>query len=504
MKKVSLLIFSYLSVLLSSCTLRQSSLSYQEIKLSSSFIYSESGRLRFVPNSVDDILLTPFNTVINGVIYLPANTLNSDEVKSVQEEFQFLLQYYYALTDRHHEYFLDGQKINNLKVINDSYGTGQEIKVDDFLYQAIKCSFEFTINSSSLFNIFIGTLNDLYEENIEKAQTEEQSSLNKALTLANNVLFYDDISQEAVSIVTALPTTETDLTDLLIFNDENQTIKFNSLYKDGLKVDKLSISLSGMAKGLATEVLSDYFSQEIPNANIFIDSGSSSVKATGGRPDDRPWKIAYMNPLYGEAIDKSQFNRAEVAFDIRGTFTMSTSGYYQNYFYVYDGDDEYHRRSHIIDPHTGLSVNYIDQVTVFLDDAMLADMYTTALMNTSSVNEALDLFAKLNDIYDQDQAEIILCVKEKDDLFYTYHMSDLDRLSKHRLPITKLTDGSVYDGDYSTISSSLIDSSISVPKRDFNLIYYMSSGIKDKSSLITDETIVSSNKKRYAIIEEMV
>ena len=504
MKKVSFLVFSYLFTLISSCSFRSNLISYQEIKLSSSFIYSDSGRLQFQPDSLDDIIVTPFNTVINGTIYLPENTLDSEKVKEVQKEFQFLLQYYYALTDRHHEYYLDGVKINNLKTINDNYGTDANIKVDDFLYQAIKSSFEFTINSSGLFNIFIGTLNDLYELSIEKAQNGEQSSLNKALTLANDVLFYDDISSEAALIAKTLPTTKEEIENLLIFNDENQTIKFNKLTKDGILIDDLSISLSGMSKGLATEVISDYFSQKIPGANIIIDSGSSSVKATGSRPDGRAWKIAYMNPLYGEAINKSQFNRAEVAFDVPTGFTMSTSGYYQNYFYVYDGEDEFKRRSHIIDPRTGLSVNFMDQVTVFLNDAMLADMYTTALMNTSSLDEAINLFNDLNEKYNQEDAEIVFCIKEKNDRLYTYHMSDLDSLSGYGLPITKLTDGSVYEGDYSELSSSMIESSISVPKREFNFIYYMSSGVKDKSSLITDETIVSPDKKRYAVIEEII
>ena len=59
-------------------------------------------------------------------------------------------------------------------------------------------------------------------------------------------------------------------------------------------------------------------------------------------------------------------------------------------------------RHHILDPLTGYSNNTFASASVLLDDSGYADMYTTALMNASSISEAeqlrrqMDQYTNLN------------------------------------------------------------------------------------------------------------
>lgn len=501
MNKKNIFSFLFVTLLLNSCTFR-SGTSYQSVSLDTGLIYSTSGRVKLVLDGSGDVLVQPFNTFISATMYLEPDTLTDDEITALEDEFQFLFSYYYALTDRHHSYTLDDQNLNNIKTINDSYGTGEAVKVDSFLYQALKSSYQFSIDSGGLFNIFIGTLSDLYEEKIEEAQLEYQTSLDKALTLSNNILFGQSFESEASELASTIPNTAEELTDLLVFDDENQTVFFNAFYKDGEKVD-LAITLSGMSKGMATEYVSDYLEENYEDASILINSGSSSIKVIGRRPDDRDWKVTYMNPLYTEAISKSGFNSAEVYYEFSSSFAMSTSGYAENYFYTYNNDSTFERVGHIINPLTGLSESYFDQVSVFMDDSSLADMYTTALMNTSSLSQALELFDTLNSIYEI-EAEMTLCFKEDEDGHYSYSMSDLSPLSSYNLPIVTLSNQSRYEGDYSDIEPDDISSSITSAERDFKMIYLMTSDIYEQAGLIEDETFVSSSNVFYAEIQEII
>lgn len=502
MKKAAFLVSLISLMTASSCSLRNE-VDYQSVTLDSASIFAHSGRVQFVPDESLAPLLLPFNTVIQAQLYLPIDTLNQEEVEKLQEDFQFKLNYYYALTDRHHAYTLDGEEINNLKVINDSYGSGEAIKVDDVLYDALKESYEFTIASEGKFNIFIGSINAMYEDKLTQVNEDEgTTALNKALSLSSNLTFSDDIVgvQNKASM---LPNSANEFEGILTFDDANKAVTFNNYYKDGILVDDLSITLSGMSKGYATEVISDDIIAEYPNAALLFNSGSSSIKAIGKRPDQRDWHITYANPVYGEATNKADYNRAEVGFTYEGSFTLSTSASYENYFYVYQPDGSFQKRSHIIDSKTGLSASYFDQVSVFVDDAGLADMYTTALMNTYSVSEAISLFGKLNQKYGFTDADIILCVKEDGDSKFTYSIDDISPLSSYKLPIVTLNDGTRYEGDYADVDANYINSAVSKCQHPFKMSYYMSSSIYDKSAIIEDETIVSADKTFYAELKEL-
>lgn len=447
---------------------------------------------------------TPFNTEITGNIYYKENQYTDSDISDISESFKYHLQYYHALVDRHYDYKLyssendkTGTKINNVKTINESYGTEKPVIVDEFLYDVLKASYEFTLNSDGKFNMFLGAINDIYESKLN-SNNSSFTALDYSLTLANDFTFASDFDEKEISqAVSFLPITKEELNGLLSFNDNDHSVTFHKLSKVTNDVYAPQISLGGNGKGYAIQRLSTDLSLEFPGISMLINAGHSSIKTVGTKPSSSPWKIKYTNPVYRERTGISSSSKLiseEVGIAVDGQFNLSTSAYYEQYFYVYQKDEDiYLRRSHIINPTTGYSESFFDQVSVLNDDAGLADMYTTALMNTTSVKEAYELFGKLNRIYQQDDSALILCYKSKKDDFdtlYQYKNSELSNLSSYQYPTLKRkSDGTIYSGDYTDLTSKDIynDYQInSLPNREFSETYYMTKNVYDKRIIIEE------------------
>lgn len=467
------------------------------------YIGTGTGHVRLVTNQGTS-LISPFNTSIYGAVYYSNGDYTEDQLTELDTLFRNRFAYYHALTDRHYYYRYfddvdakndDRSYITNVKVINDSYGKEEAIEVDEYLYDLLYTSYQFSLASEGKFNMFLGTLNDIYEEKISSVGVNE-SALNTALSYANHFYFSDDFNQEEIeSTLSLIPTTVEEIRNAISFDEEKKTVTLHTFTNDeGVTADKLEISLGGNGKGFATEKIADEIESMYPDISLLINSGTSSVKVVGERPDGVSWAIRLTNPLYQEFMyinqnDSNLYNPYEVAIQPSGSFNLSTSGYYEQYFYVYDeSQDTYLRRMHIIDPSTGYSASYFDQVSVFLDDCGLADMYTTALMNTTSVDEAYALYNALNETYNQEDSGLILCYKgvsSSDDSLYSYKHSQLSNLSSYNLPKTLLSDGTTYEGDYSDVSSSQFSSSLSSPSRSFKEYYAVSASIYSLVSLIS-------------------
>ena len=490
MKKQILILLSLLPTFISCCKKQNQ---YDIYSLSTEYFSSLKGKVRI--DDKNDPILSPFNTVITGKVLAISNTYSLDTYKEIQKEFNDDFSYYHALLDRHYDYkyFEDengkiGNEIINVKKINESYGTEKEIVCDEFLYDVLKESYNFTINSNLKFNMFLGTVNDIYEKKMSSI-LEKQTSLNRVMSITNKALFADDFDNlEIQNIVSTIPNTVEEVKNLLTFNDEKKTVIFHKLDK----AEKLEISLGGNGKGYATEKISKTLKEKYPEIALTINSGSSSIKTIGKRPDNKAWNISYTNPVYREALGvdsiTNPYNPCEVALKYTDEFNLSTSGYYEQYFYTYTYNIE--RRCHIIDSKTGFSHQFFDQVSVLISNAGLADMYTTALFNTDSVKECNELFNNLNSIYNQENACLIMCyksVKNNSNELYQYNINELKNSYEYNgkiYPEIKLGDGSIYQGDYNDIDIKDIndgtDVILSSVKRTFNETYVISENLKDK------------------------
>lgn len=438
----------------------------------------------------DDEIISPFNTSINTSLYHYVSDYSNDTLNSIRDEINFKLEYFHALSDRHYSYTLDGKDILNVKAINDSYGKNQPLVVDDFLYHLLKESYQFTLHSQGRYNMFLGSLNDIYEKKFAKLETQ-QSIKEKVFQDMANLHYASFSEEERKDIDEALkntPISQSELEQSLTFDDEKKSVTFHEITRDGIPLKNVKISLGGNAKGFATEKITNDLKKEYPGISLVMNSGTSSIKTIGTRPDKKDWILRYINPAYQEYLDSetNPYNDYEFTISYPGQFNLSTSGNYENYFYEIQGNKMI-KNSHILDATTGYSNNYFDQVSVFLNDAGLADMYTTALMNTSSIQEALLLFDSLNQIYQQNDAEMILSFKEYQDEYFSYSLDSYKPLSSFDLPIAVLKDGSEYANDYQSLNLSDIVSYKTNLVCPFKQVYCLTSELYQKASLITDK-----------------
>lgn len=341
-----------------------------------------------------------------------------DKEEDFIADFNFSFHYYHALFDRYHDYSLDSSQIVNVKKINESFGKGQTLTIDPILFEALKEGVEFTKATDGLFNIAIGGLSTLWADQIAKAQSSNKYS-DKSYELGR--LVYDDPIEETISRATVCVPSSDIIDDVIVLNEDNMTVTFNAFEGcDGI-TNKAEITLGALGKGMATEL----FAKQYKSLPLLINAGSSSVKTQNAKASGKAWNLQVANPLLYEKIsiigDASiaqnyfELNPSEVYISRKGNFNFSTSGYYNNYF-VSNTTNEL--RSHIVNPNTGYSVTTFDAVSVFTDEAGYGDMYSTALSNTNSIQEAEALLEKLNSKFNQHAVAYYIVREEGKEVFY--------------------------------------------------------------------------------------
>lgn len=412
MKKTGYLILVVAVILFSaSCS---SSDTYTKYTVSASQINNKDGTIH-ICDSLGNIIydsVYPFDTNMMMVYYQkdPA-----EQDLAFENDYSTQMAYYNAQFDRHRYYEQNKSLINNLKVLNDEYGTGESLVYPEELYGLLKKSINFSVISQGKFNIGVGNLSSLWDYYILGSIGAEVPKEYQADTAAQQRVVFHDPSDDELALALNMTPSVSELQSSLIFDDALRTIKFDSIsridnYAEthqeevsllktvGLDFSKPSLTLGGIGKGEATQLFADKY----PDKMYLINSGHSSVKCVKGKPDDEAWDLTVANPYYYEAMRagvdtiNDTMNSADLILSKKGGFDLSTSGYYENYFYAKQADGTYALRHHIIDPNTGYSHTYFASVSVLVEDSGIADMYTTALMNTDSISEAQSLLSLMN------------------------------------------------------------------------------------------------------------
>lgn len=301
-----------------------------------------------------------------GNMVLPLNTTirltMKDErlLEETMEELSDIIYEYHMLFDAYHDY----EYVTNLKTINDSYGTGQEVAINVELYNLIKEAIEYTKLSEGKFNLTIGSLYNVYEplfSNIPVVLEDPDISKAKAC-----VVNYEDI-------------------DEVIVLGEGQTIRFNEY--DGCE-EKVQISLGAISKGYITDKAIEY----LDSLDIYylLDVGSSNVY---GHSDDN----------FTVGI-RSMYDMNDYLFPVSlpSNTALSTSGDTNNYYLIENEDGTTTIRSHIIDAELGYSPNYYRNVTVITESNLSADLMSTVLFlceDEEAINKYLKIFS---DYFDED------------------------------------------------------------------------------------------------------
>lgn len=319
----------------------------QEVKKTT--VYADGFLLAYKEDDTT-ILTQPFGTYFSLTGYYKEKTEN------LKGLFNAEILRMHKLFDTNY-YYKDDQNniINNLKVVNDSYGTNNEIIIDDDLFNIIQEGIRFTIFSKGKFNVGVGSLVDLWDESIK----------------INGSSYKEDPSEESVAnALNCVPTYE-EIEQIIVLDKTNKSVKL--MPKSGCE-NKVLLTLGALGKSYAIEKISKM--EEFKEGPFIIDGGSSSIKAIGRKPEGEKWTILVKtSSMYEVSPNKSLF---QIAND--KTFSISTSSGDLNGYINSEGK----RRHHIIDATDGYPKDYYYSLTVSQEDAMYADIITTAIM---SMNE---------------------------------------------------------------------------------------------------------------------
>lgn len=132
--------------------------------------------------------------------------------------------------------------------------------------------------------------------------------------------------------------------------------------KRAIKTNGVWFDLGGMVKGYALERAYQIVKQADPNCTGFIEAGGD-IRIFGPKFGKDYWIIGIRNPRGNDSIDYIYLKNGAVA----------TSGDYERFFVV-DGK-RYH---HIFDSRTGYPANDAISATVISNDAIKADVFSTA------------------------------------------------------------------------------------------------------------------------------
>ena len=146
--------------------------------LSFSLISCETNKAELITHVVDgefinDEYVFPMNTVTQLRMYY------QDQFDEVVGGFDEIVRSLSKEVDRYHSY----EGINNLKTINDSCGSGQEIVVSNSLFDLIKEAIDLTLLTEGRFNLAIELKNTLgIDKAIELSGFTRKELENETLT----------------------------------------------------------------------------------------------------------------------------------------------------------------------------------------------------------------------------------------------------------------------------------------------------------------------------------
>jgi thiamine biosynthesis lipoprotein len=361
MKKISLLLFTSL-ILLSSC--QQSS---TPVAFNVSNVFNANNQP-----------VSPFNTSIALTMF------NNRDLNKVFPLFETEIHRLHRLFDSYNYYNVNGITLNNLSVINDSYGSNRAVIVEPDLIELIKQSVEMMKLTEGYFNPTLGVLIDLWSPLFVPFQQQ----------------LGQDPDPQIVTSALKCSATLDNIDQVIEIDEANLSVKFNRI--EGCE-GNAKLALGAIAKGYAMEraktIIGDY--------PYLIDGGRSSLITNGINPNPNRdnWNVVILTPYLGNNLAIAAVN---------GSNTFTTSGDYENAFIKDNLDGTFTTRHHILNPFTGYSENTYRSFTILSDkQAGLMDALGTALFNVSDLDVLKRIINRVENRFNLDahilfQKEVII------------------------------------------------------------------------------------------------
>ena len=346
----------------------------------SSSINSNSTDYEVIDKSVSNVTtkdgykVQPFNTIV------ALRTYCQKDSSEIYPTFNKEMQRLHILFDRYNDFVdSEGNNIVNLKTINESYGTGEKIVVDQDLIDLLNLSIELSELTEGYFNPTMGELIDTWNYRIEDGEKYTRYS---PYCFEDEDPTVEDISSSKSNMI---PYTE--LSKYLVINDEDNTVEFKK-YQDA---QKITLSLGAIAKGYAVEKTKAFV--ESFNVPALINGGSSSSYALGNNPNPNRdyWLIGIASPYKVAGSIK-----AIATLKIEGTYTLSVSGDYESCFKNKEGII----RHHILNPYSGYPEN--NYRVVSLKSTIRSDVLdglSTALFSITSLEKINEIVKNVEEKY---------------------------------------------------------------------------------------------------------
>lgn len=203
-----------------------------------------------------------------------SQSANSSAIKTIVDD---TLMSTHKLTDTTTSY----TGINNLKYINEH--PGEEIVLNEYLYNALKESYQYSVDTSGLYNVFAGETYDTWWQ-----------------FMYGNAISYDEVLAK-VEEINVCANKQLQATDALVFNDAKKSIIFNNL--DGCE-DKISLNLQGLRYSYAAEALKEAL--QAGNYTFgYIYSADGISLTLGDQPQSTTWTSNILDPGYSSDVDIS-------------------------------------------------------------------------------------------------------------------------------------------------------------------------------------------------------
>ena len=282
--------------------------------------------------------LNYFDTLISVTIYYD-NEQTETDITDTFKGVTDILEAYHNNSDKYNLY----EGVVNVKTINDSPTDTHTISTE--LYDLIDYSLSHQDEVDQLFNIALGPVLDEWHDYRESCDVNLKDV---NCTLPN----YDSL------VAANAFTRASDIT----LDKTNSTITLK---------ENMSIDVGGVAKGFASNKLSEYL-DSLDLRGYLINNGLSNISIGGIHPtrENEQFLIGITDPQ--DSLDTYLY------LYVGDGDQVITSGDYQQYG-ITDGKI-YH---HIIDPTTLYPSTYMHSITLITEDAAIGDIYSTALFSMS-------------------------------------------------------------------------------------------------------------------------
>ena len=235
---------------------------------------SSSGAEEVLVCTKNQTSVLPFDSGVTMTLY--GDDAENEEIKT---NFVQKMSYYSALFDRHYDYqyrtSLDEkyQDLINVKTINDTISelnsmennSSKDLVLPEELYQGLKIAVDFSLRSNLKYNLSIGSLSTLYDDNITNAQAFEYQNYLNQLSKDDSKLYQTLVMRDTQKVVVNRDFDKDEYqkaSDAVLNKEELENI-FTFKENNILEIRKVkttdskyttSITLGGYGKGYAEKI----------------------------------------------------------------------------------------------------------------------------------------------------------------------------------------------------------------------------------------------------------